>query len=149
MILPPDWREFFDSLIARDVRFLLVGAHAMAANGRPRATQDVDVWVEPTPENAARLCQARRDFGLDLVEGAESMFSTPGTLATIGNPPLRIDVMTSIDGIEFEAAFGRAIEAEFGDRRLMALSLSDLITNKRASGRPKDLLDLALLEEGV
>jgi hypothetical protein len=103
--LPPDWSEFISLLFVHRVRFLIVGAHALAANGRPRATQDLDIWVEPTPENAERICAALTEFGFAGLGTAAAEFAQPNRMATLGRPPLRIDVMTSIDGVAFDDAW--------------------------------------------
>src|SRR5690606_27466704 len=89
--------EFIGLLIDHRERFLIVGAHAVAANGRPRATQALDVWVEPTRANAERLCEALRKFGFDALGDAVEEFSSPERMASLGNYPMRVDVMTSID----------------------------------------------------
>jgi len=149
MKLPPDWNEFLELLFAHDVRFLIVGAHAVAANGRPRATQDLDVWVEPTTVNAARLCAALADFGFDGLAGATEEFATPERMATLGKPPLRIDIMTSIDGVSFDDAWRGRLEANLDKHKVSFLGRAELLRNKRASGRAKDLLDIELLNEGV
>ena len=148
MKLPPDWSEFIGLLNAHHVRFLVVGAHAVAANGRPRATQDLDIWVEPTKSNAERLCKALGAFGFVALAGAVDDFSTPGRMASLGNYPLRIDVMTSIDGVDFSTAWAGRLVADFGGHQVSFLGRAELIQNKRASGRPKDLLDIELLREG-
>ncbi len=148
MKIPPDWNEFLSLLIEHRARFLIVGAHAVAANGRPRATQDLDIWVEPTRENAERVCAALKAFGFPALGQAIDQFSTPQKMAALGNPPLRIDVMTSIDGVEFADAWQSRIEAKFGDHKLGFLGREQLLENKRVSGRPKDLLDIELLREG-
>jgi hypothetical protein len=148
MELPPDWSEFIGCLCAHHVRYLVVGAHALAAIGRPRATQDIDFWVEPTRTNAERLCRALADFGFPALAKAVDEFSVPERMATLGLPPLRIDIMTSIDGVEFETAWtGRQIVA-LGEHDVAFLGRKEFILNKLASGRPKDLADVALLEEG-
>jgi len=148
MKLPPDWSEFISLLCAHRVRFLIVGAHALAAHGRPRATQDIDFWVEPTKENATRLCAALGEFGFPALANAVEEFSTPERMATLGRPPLRIDVMTSVDGLTFPEAWDERLVAEFGDQEVGFLGRDGLLKNKRASGRPKDLADIALLTEG-
>lgn len=145
---PPDWIEFFGLFQSNGVRFLVVGAHALAANGRPRATQDIDVWIEPTPENAQRVCAALSEFGLGDLTGSAAEFATVDRMATIGRPPLRIDVMTSITGVEFAWAWDGRVEAEFGGVLVPFLGRAALIQNKRATGRVKDLLDIELLLEG-
>src|SRR5512141_2738238 len=105
MDLPSEWSEFIDLLCAHHVRFLIVGAHALAANGRPRATGDLDFWVEPTRENARRLSAAIREFGFDALAEQGAEFARPDRMATLGLPPLRIDVMTSITGVTFKRAW--------------------------------------------
>lgn len=148
MELPEDWSAFIDLLLAHEVRFLIVGAHALAALGRPRATQDIDFWVEPSRSNAERLCAALAEFGFPALADAVDEFTTPGRMATLGRPPFRIDVMTSIEGVDFEQAWTNRIEARFGQQRVGFLGRTEMIENKRACGRPKDLADIALLEEG-
>lgn len=148
MKLPPDWSEFIGLLAAHSVRYLVVGAHALAANGRPRATQDIDIWVEPTKTNAARLCAALDDFGFTDLATAVDEFATPEKMATLGNAPLRIDIMTSIDGVAFEEGWAGRLEAKLGEHVVPFLGREQFLANKRASGRPKDLADIALLTEG-
>ncbi len=148
MDLPEDWSEFIGLLLAHRVRFLIVGAYALAANGRPRATQDIDVWVQPTEGNAKRVCAALGEFGFPALANAEAEFATRNRMATLGRPPFRIDLMTSIDGVDFARAWKNRLVAPFGTRRVGFLGRREMIANKRASGRPKDLADVALLEEG-
>ena len=147
MDLHPDWNEFFTLLISHRVRFLLIGAHALAVHGRPRATEDIDVWVEPTADNAERLIAALEAFGFSGARGRASEFSVPGRMATLGRHPFAIDVLTSIAGVDFEEAWTRRVETPLGSGIVAVLSLYDLVQNKRATGRTKDLLDVALLEE--
>jgi len=129
------------------VRFLLVGAHALAAHGRPRYTQDLDVLVDPTPANARRVSAAIAEFGFKETARDWRWFSKPYRITMIGRLPMRIDVLTSISGVSFRAAWRNRTLASttFGD--VPVLGLSELRTNKLASGRPKDLADLALLDE--
>lgn len=148
MKIPPDWNEFLCLLIEHRANFLIVGAHAVAANGRPRATQDLDIWVEPTRENAKRVCSALKAFGFPALGNAVEQFSSPQKMAALGNPPLRIDVMTSIDGVSFEDAWAGRLTAKFGEHEVGFLGYDQLIANKQASGRAKDLLDIELLREG-
>ncbi len=147
MKLPPDWSEFIDLLCAHRVKFLIVGAHALAAHGRPRATQDIDFWVEPTTGNATRLCKALGEFGFPALAEAVEEFSTVERMATLGVPPLRIDVMTSVDGLDFSEAWEGRLQAKFGQHQVSFLGREAFIKNKKASGRPKDLADIALLDE--
>lgn len=148
MDLPRDWNEFFRLLSSHRVRFLVVGAHALAANGRPRATADLDILVEPTRKNAQAVTAALSDFGFRALAAEVEAFATPDRMATLGQPPLRIDVMTSISGVSFAEAWRTRMAGKMGRHRVFFLGREALIRNKRASGRPKDLLDIALLEEG-
>ena len=149
MNLPPDWNDLIAGLNRHGVRFLIVGAHALAANGRPRATQDLDIFVEPLLNNAQRLGEALRDFGFAALADEAHKFAEPDRMAVLGRPPLRIDIMTSIAGVDFDEAWRGRLEARFGEHEVSFLGRNELIRNKRAAGRPKDLLDVALLEEGA
>ncbi len=146
MKLPPDWSEFIGLLCSRHVRFLVVGAHALAAHGRPRATGDLDLWVEPTAANAERVGRAIREFGFVQLGSEVAEFAKPDRMATMGLPPLRIDVMTSVSGLSFRRAWGRRVLLRFGRHEIGFLSREDLLDNKRSSGRPKDLADVEALE---
>ena len=148
MDLPRDWSEFFRLLNSNRVRYLVVGAHALAANGRPRATADLDIFVEPTPKNARAIAAALGAFGFRALASEIEAFATPDRMATLGRPPLRIDVMTSITGVTFAQGWRTRKAGKMGRHRVFFLGKAMLIRNKRASGRPKDLLDVALLEEG-
>jgi len=148
MDLPRDWSEFFRLFNSNRVRYLVVGAHALAANGRPRATADLDVLVEPTLKNARAVAAALLAFGFRALAAEVEAFATPDRMATLGHPPLRIDVMTSITGVTFAEAWRTRKRGKMGAHRVYFLGREALIRNKRASGRPKDLLDIELLKEG-
>lgn len=145
--LPPDWNEFIGLLVAKKVRFLIVGAHALAANGRPRATQDLDIFVDRTKANVVRLASALRAFGFTDLAAECSRFEQPERMATLGKPPLRIDIMNHIDGVSFREAWRGRLIAKFGDHDVGFLGLEQLHANKLASGRAKDMADVALIEE--
>jgi hypothetical protein len=145
--LPPDWSELIESLTSHRVRFLIVGAHALAVHGRPRATGDLDILVEPTKANSDRLGRALADFGFPALATQAGEFSKPDKMVTLGREPLRIDLMTSISGVSFAEAWRGRVTVTFGRRKVAVLGLGEFEANKRASGRPKDLLDLALLAE--
>jgi len=141
----------FSDLIAafndHSVEYLVVGAHALAAHGIVRATKDLDVWVNPSPENAAMVYKALSAFGAPLDELKEADLSEPGVIFQIGVAPIRIDILTRIDGVEFEQAWRDRLETMFGDQRTSVLSRKHLILNKRASGRLQDRADLEQLEQ--
>lgn len=136
-----DFRDLLRAFAGHDVRFLIVGAYALAVLGRPRATGDLDVWVEPTPENAQRAYTALRAFGAPLHDLTVVDLATPGVVFQIGLPPLRIDVLTQISGVEFARAWPRRLRATFDDVSVPVLGRADFLANKRATGRLKDLAD--------
>jgi hypothetical protein len=144
--LPRDFVDLLRGFIDHGVRFLVVGAYALAVLGRPRATGDLDVWVEATPENAGRVLTAFRRYGAPLHDLTEHDLVTPGVVFQIGVPPLRIDVLTSIDGDRFVPAWRRRVKATFDGLLVGVLSRRDFIANKRATGRLKDLADVERLE---
>ena len=131
-------RAFSDA----DVRFVIVGAYALAHHGRPRATGDLDVWVEPTPANARRVLAALPAFGAPLTEVVEQDFARPGAVFQIGVPPRRIDILTDLTGITFEEAWPERERGSFGALQVDFLGRDALIKNKRAMGRTKDLGDI-------
>lgn len=143
-----DWVDLLSALVASRARFLVVGAHAMAVHGVPRGTQDLDVWVEPTRENAERVWSALAAFGapLEALQLTLDDFVRPETVVQLGLPPARIDLLTSISGIpSFAAAWENRATAGIADRSIPILGRDDLIANKRAAGRLKDLADLEAL----
>jgi hypothetical protein len=143
--LPPDWSEFIGCLRAHRVRYLIVGAHALAAHGRPRATQDLDVWVAPTLANAQRVGAALRDFGFPALARAWRRFADATCVAQLGHPPLQIDVLTGITGVRFAAAWRGRVELEVDGGPIYFLGEDELRLNKASTGRAKDRLDLELL----
>ncbi len=144
-----DFRDLLAAFTARDVRFLVVGAHALAAHGVPRVTADLDLWIEPTTANAERVWRALADFGAPLdslgIELAD--FAKPEQVVQLGLPPYRIDVLTAISGISFAEAWPGRIQGSLFEVPVGFLGRAAFIRNKRASGRPKDLEDLRALGE--
>lgn len=141
-------RDFIDMLSAlceAGVEFLVVGAHALAVHGAPRATGDLDIWVKPTPENAARVLQALARFGAPLGDLTIDDLTRPDTVFQIGLPPSRIDILPGITGLTFAGAWPGRLDVTIGALTVPVIGRSDFITNKRATGRPKDLSDLTLL----
>jgi hypothetical protein len=137
-----DFAEMLDALSAAGAEFLIVGAHALAAHGRPRATGDLDIWVRPTTENADRVWHALVTFGAPLDELRLDDLSTPGTVFQIGIAPARIDILTAATGLDFDQAWSRRETFDVDGRALPFLSRDDLIRNKLAVGRPRDLADV-------
>jgi hypothetical protein len=147
-----DWADVLVALVEAGARFLVVGAHALAVQGVPRATQDLDVWVEPTPENADRVWDALIRFGAPLedLQLDRDDFIRQETVVQIGLPPNRIDLLTGITGVsDFEIAWDARTESEVAGHTIPFLGRETLIANKRATGRLKDLADIEALGEDV
>lgn len=148
--LNPDFIDLIAAFSRANVEFIVVGAHALAANGIVRSTGDLDLWIRPTRDNASRVVTGLRDFGAPLAQHGvtETDFTLPGTVYQMGLPPRRIDVLTQISGVEFDEAWVERRTVLIGETPVALLGRAALIKNKRAAGRPKDLLDVALLERG-
>jgi hypothetical protein len=142
----PDFVDLLRAFIAADVRFLIVGAYALALHGRPRATGDLDIWVDATPENAPRVMQALAAFGAPVSDISAEDFSAPGVVYQIGVPPARIDILTALTGLTFDDAWVGRIRRPFGDVEVDFIGREAFVRNKRATGRPKDLGDIDGLE---
>jgi hypothetical protein len=141
-----DFRDLLHELSEENARFLVVGAFALAAHGIPRATGDIDVWVEPTPANAERVYAALVAFGAPLDKLTVEDLTETDVVFQMGLPPRRIDILTSIDGVEFEKAWANRKLADFGGIEVSVIGAEDFVTNKRASGRAKDLVDADSIE---
>jgi|SRR5215813_11012951 len=142
-----DFVEMLSGLNEAEVDFLVVGAYALAAHGVPRATGDLDIWVRAASDNASRVLAALGAFGAPLFDLTLEDLTKPGTVFQIGVAPSRIDILTSVTGLEFDSARDRCVLAAIEGLRVPVLGRQDFITNKRALGRPKDIADIALLEE--
>lgn len=146
-MLNDDYRDILRAFADEQVEFLLVGAYALAAHGYPRATMDIDLWVMPSPENAEAVLRALQRFGAALHDLTAADLHTEGTVFQIGVAPRRIDIITAASGLRFEDAFARATCVDLDGIAVHVPCLEDLIRNKRASGRTKDLADVEALEE--
>ncbi|WP_395706511.1 DUF6036 family nucleotidyltransferase [Casimicrobium huifangae] len=145
-MLNKDFREFIELLRSNGVEFLVVGAHALAAHGRPRYTGDLDLWVRPESGNISRLVKALDDFGFASLGIVAQDFMQPQAMIQLGYPPARIDLLTAIDGVTFADAFEHRVDFDAGNGlRLPVISVDDLIRNKLATGRSKDLADVEAL----
>lgn len=145
-------RDFLDLLrllLDRDARFLVVGAHAMAVYGVPRATGDLDVWVDPESTNAERVWSAVLEFGapVSAMGLTQQDLETRGVVVQIGQPPRRIDLLTQISGVDFDEAWAQRSMHPLEGMAVPFIGRDHLTRNKRASGRPKDLADLEVLEK--
>lgn len=142
-----DFEELFGCLMGRNARFLVVGAHAVAFHAKPRFTKDLDVWIEPTPDNADRVLKALDDFGFGSLALSIEDFTAPGRIVQLGFPPNRIDLLTSIQGVTFEEAWAGRAPGRYGNTEVFYIGKDELIRNKAAVGRPQDRMDLSWLTE--
>jgi hypothetical protein len=142
----PDFKELLLTFNAHDVEYLIVGAHALAAHGHVRATKDLDVWVRPNQENAEKILTALSAFGAPRGDLTQEDLSRTGTVFQIGMPPLRIDLITAIDGVDFEEAWPDRLVTAFAGVPVSVISRHHLIVNKKASARLQDLADIEGLQ---
>ncbi len=137
-----DFAEMLSALSEAGAEFLIVGAHALAAHGVPRATGDLDIWVRPTPTNARRVLRALASFGAPLHDLTLDDLTKPDTVFQIGVPPSRVDILTGITGVRFDDAWPRRVALDLEGAAVSVIGRSDFIANKRATGRLKDLADV-------
>jgi len=141
-----DFVDLLRAFVAADVRFLVVGAYALALHGRPRATGDLDLWIDATPENAPRVLQALRAFGAPTHDIRVEDFRAPGVVYEIGVAPGRIDILTELTGILFAEAWPNRVRHPFGGVDVDFIGRQAFVQNKRATGRTRDLADIEGLE---
>lgn len=147
-MLNPDYRDILSAFADADVEYLLVDAYALAAHGQPRATGNLDLWVRPSTENAHRVVYALLAFGAPTSEIRRDDFETPDIVCQTGVSPRRIDILTSIDGVEFESAWRDRMDIVLENVLVHVISRAHFIQNKRAIGRARDIADIERLEEG-
>lgn len=140
-----DFKEFIESLNGSGVRYLVVGGYAVAFHGYPRNTKDMDVWIGRDEGNAARVIEALEDFGFGSLGLEAGDFLVPDQIIQLGYAPNRIDILTTLPGVEFEACYESRAEVRLGELVANFISLENLKKNKRASGRYQDLADLEML----
>lgn len=140
--LPPDFSAFLRLLNAHDVRYLVVGGYAVGVHGYPRATGDIDIWVPMDSVVAGRIVDALQEFGFDVAALSPELFQQPDQIVRLGVPPMRIELLTTISGVDFEDCHPRGVDSTLGGVPVRVLGLADLKVNKRAAGRHQDLADL-------
>ena len=145
-MLNPDFKEFIQSLNANQVRYLVVGGYAVAFHGYPRYTKDIDIWVEMTSSNAARIVLALEQFGFGSLGLKEQDFLEEDTIIQLGYPPRRIDLLTTLPGVEFETCFSEKVVVDIEGTPVNFIDLENLKKNKRATGRAQDIADIENLE---
>jgi predicted nucleotidyltransferase len=146
-MLNEDYRDMLQSLADEKVKFLLVGAYAMAAHGYPRATMDIDIWVMQSPDNGDAVLRALRRSGTPLQNLTPQDFQRDDTVFQIGVAPRRIDIITTANDLQFNEAYANSLAVDIDGIEVHIPSLTDLIRNKRASGKTKDIADAEALEE--
>lgn len=145
MRLDRDFSEFVALFTSNGVRFLIVGGYALAAHGVPRFTGDLDAWIWIDHANALKVLRSLEEFGFGGLGLTVSDFEAPDSVVQLGYPPHRIDILTSIDGVDFEAAWSRRLVVTIDETETAFIGKEDLVSNKRAAGRPQDIADVARL----
>lgn len=143
--LPPDFKEFLRLLNSAEIDYLVVGGYAVAYHGYPRPTGDLDVWVAARPDNAAKLVTVLAAFGFGDAGATEALFLEPSRVVRMGVPPVRIELLTSVSGVEFAECRARRVEAVLDGVPVAIIGRDDLIANKLAAGRDRDRDDVSRL----
>jgi hypothetical protein len=141
-----DFKELLNIFNEHEVKYLIVGGYAVMKYTEPRFTKDLDIWVEASPENGKKVFNSLKSFGAPLEGLTEDHFSESG-FYQMGRPPVRVDILMEIDGVEFGSAWINRTNADFDGVRAYFIGVDELIINKRASGRLQDLVDIEKLEE--
>ena len=141
-----DFKDFIEALNKNNVEYVIVGAFALAFHGHPRATGDIDIWLKPTPQNAKAVLKALNDFGFSELDISEDDIVS-GKIIQLGYPPVRIDLITLMEGLTHEEIWEGRVSGTFGDQQVFYIGREAFIRNKKAMGRHKDLADLELLGE--
>jgi predicted nucleotidyltransferase len=145
-MLSPDFKEFVELLTKNKVEYLIVGGYAVGIHGHPRYTGDLDIWLNPTPTNAQLILICLKEFGFSSFGLKEDDFIKPGNVVQLGYPPLRIDLLTEIDGVTFSESFENRKEIEMEGLIVNFIGYNELIKNKKASGRARDIDDIENLK---
>ena len=143
---PRDFKEFLQLLNSKKIEYLVIGGYAVGYHGYPRATGDMDIWIAINEQNAMKMVEALKEFGFDPPELQKELFLKDQKVIRMGVPPMRLEILTSIDGVNFKTCFNNRVIADFGDFKVNFISRDDLLINKRASGRPQDLVDFDKLQ---
>ena len=147
MEVQPDFRDLLELLNKHQVEFMLVGGYALAFHGAPRYTGDMDIFVHVSSQNAARIMAALKEFGFGSVGLTAEDFQKDNIVVQLGVPPVRVDIVTSLTGISWEEAYSNRVQGKYGDVFIFYIGRDQFISNKKATGRKKDLADLEALGE--
>lgn len=145
-MLSQDFKEFVELLIKHKAEYLIVGGYAVGVHGHPRYTGDLDIWLHSTQENAKKILNCLKEFGFGSFQLSENDFLKENNVIQLGNPPLRIDLLTNIDGVTFNECFSNRKEIEIDGISVSFIGYNDLIKNKLKTGRAKDLDDIENLK---
>ena len=143
--IPPDFKEFLQLLNAKNVEYLLIGGYAIGYHGYPRATVDMDIWVAINPVNAEKVAVVLSEFGFNVPELSPDLFLKEDQIIRMGVPPFRLEILTTISGVQFAECYAERVRDSIDDVEINIINLKHLKINKKASGRHKDLHDLAHL----
>jgi hypothetical protein len=143
---PKDFKEFLQLLNSKKIKYLVIGGYAVGYHGYPRATGDLDIWIAVNKKNALKMVDVLKTFGFNLPELKVELFLTEENVIRMGIPPMRLDIITTIDGVTFETCFKNRVVADLGDFKVNFISKGDLLINKQSSGRPQDLVDFEKLQ---
>jgi hypothetical protein len=146
MVLNKDFKEFLELLTNLKIKYLVVGGYAVSLHGYPRYTKDLDIWVKPAPDNADKVLDALKKFGFGSAGITTDDLNEEGKFILLGNPPNRIDLITSCDGVDFDECYKNKIEVDVYDIKINFINLENLKKNKKALNRPQDLADLDNLQ---
>jgi predicted nucleotidyltransferase len=146
-MLEQDFIEFVEFLNKHQVKYIVVGAYALSFHGRPRNTGDLDIWIKPDAENVRRMVRVIADFGFDQLRLTEDDFLRENYVTQLGYPPLRIDILNAISGVDFDEAYNARVETDIDGLQISFISAKDFIKNKQVSGRAKDLADIESLKK--
>ena len=138
---PRDFKEFLQLLNLKKIEYLVIGGYAVGYHGYPRATGDLDIWIGIGEQTAMKMVEVLKDFGFNPPELQKELFLKEQKVIRMGVPPMRLEILTSIDGVSFKTCYDNRIIVDFGDLAVNFISKDDLLINKRASGRPQDLVD--------
>ncbi len=141
-MLSQDFREFIELLIKNKAEYLIVGGYAVGIHGHPRYTGDLDIWLNPTLQNAAQILKSINEFGFSSFKLTIEDLTKPGNVIQLGHPPFRIDLLTEIDGVTFEECFINRKEVKIEDIKVNFIGYNDLLKNKKETGRPRDIDDI-------
>lgn len=142
MELSQDFKEFLNLLRVNQVEYLLIGAYAVGYHGYPRATQDLDIWISATPENAERVVTTLKEFGFDVPDLSTRLLLKPNSIVRMGNEPMRIEILNWASGVQFADCYDNRVVDQLDGVEVSLIGFEQLKTNKKASGRLKDLADL-------